>query len=99
VNFRAFDGTKGRPTNIHPIDKIAHGPLSSVVERVTRNDEVGCSIQPAGNHFSSFWMSVSCDPLFCRTVSGPPHIHGLAILVFGGDRSVLECSLLQQVLP
>ena len=23
-------------------------PLSSVVERVTRNDEVGCSIQPAG---------------------------------------------------
>ena len=34
-------------------------PLSSVVERVTRNDEVGCSIQPAGKLFiftSSFFL-------------------------------------------
>jgi hypothetical protein len=29
-------------------------PLSSVVERVTRNDEVGCSIQPAGKFILLF---------------------------------------------
>jgi hypothetical protein len=64
VNFRAFVSTRERPANIHQIDMTAHGPLSSVVERVTRNDEVGCSIQPAGNHFTSFWMSMLFDPLY-----------------------------------
>jgi hypothetical protein len=33
----------------HQNNITLRSPLSSVVERVTRNDEVGCSIQPAGN--------------------------------------------------
>ena len=39
---------------------VLRSPLSSVVERVTRNDEVGCSIQPAGISFAftSFFFSL-----------------------------------------
>ena len=47
------------PSTYRPPDALSfNGPLSSVVERVTRNDEVGCSIQPAGIWlFASFFHS------------------------------------------
>ena len=42
---------KGKLSLVHPcINKHenSHCPYSSVVERATRNGEVGCSIQPGG---------------------------------------------------
>lgn len=32
---------------------MVYRPFSSVVERATRNGEVGCSIQPMGNVFAT----------------------------------------------
>ena len=48
-------------TRRFPNTPPTNSPLSSVVERVTRNDEVGCSIQPAGiRYFCSHIQLVLC---------------------------------------
>ena len=53
-----------RGVKLAPLCRIRHwtkpvaSPLSSVVERVTCNDEVGCSIQPVGMCF------YKCGPFF-----------------------------------